>query len=1204
MYKKLLTVAVATTMTVFGLQAQSNLPRIETVNGKEKTERAAPEAYFDNTRHQSIAQRTNPYIINNKDREKQEFTRQKGEVTQQKGNFTNPKGEFIRLNDFTEQNGKIIRNDAKTLMHQEIKPHKTVIPGDIKPSIVRERNFKPSYSVKKSDRDDVATITLRVIGDPYAEWGYVNCGFQLLLDEDATMLDDEELFFDYFFYDWVQIYNQCEYTIPEGLTGNIETDPIVLDSECTITIPGGIYDIAFVLPYPPFDRLFTTRVYLPGNDLFYYWDNLYSSYFDDFEFISGYEYVFQAEIPNMIDFYPENDVCLRKVILPTFSSELTDQEEVSVVLYNGGVNDIIGDIYLSFRVNNGAWTTTETFAVNLAPGEELPYTYIAKADLSENGFHTVEAKVDYELDMFNPNNVRSGNTKKPFPLKLPFYEDFADEESLYANWQVLNLNNTYWDGCEWMYNDWNLDPDGGYGCLQVNVIPYDPPEYIEDANDYLISDPMIFPEAGTYHISFYTYPFEGYETLRILYGTTSDYTEMEVLDVYECGAFSLGELWISYPEWIIYINHFEIETPGNYYFAFHYCTPGGEFGGAIDFDNVKIGAGEFVGIPDILFTSASRPVPSCDMGDDEVIGMTVRNRGSEPINEFTLTYQVDDGPIVSQTFNETVAIREMITVYWDVPPDFSAIGDYTVKFTASTPNEVNTDNNEAEIIVTHYAPITEFPYTGDFGYDWNPEPWRGWFWNSWYQCYYPAWWEYTNVPLISRCFTLEPDTYLFKFEYSAGREANSDDFYIAYGLSGTDPHQWTPAKEFLNMYTGNGIIIWEEFFLFEITEPGDYVFAFFYLGGEGDLGIFSSTVEVAPEYDFGIQTIDTGISARLTPAYQLSGENTFTATLINKGKEADVSGNIELFLNNNSVTSVNFAFTEIGETKDVEIKLVLETIPVGEMSLLFNANIENGLLEKEWETLIAISDSTFAYDNIDTEFFYANAIGYAIPAGLGLIYELAKSDILTSITVGLMDGTPYGYTFEGVDIGLAVYDVNENILGNKYFEVFYPRTSGDNEKGITFDVPDTELEPGTYYFDVIQLDGVNIGVVEDGDRDGYFYVHDYVSTPGTILRNYVYGYIHLRPNFGNPPVGISREKAPETQLTLYPNPAKGVLNVSLGETAIEKAVVYNASGQVIASISNINDSKFMFDTEKLSSGFYFIMVQSRDGIVNGKFVVK
>ena len=71
------------------------------------------------------------------------------------------------------------------------------------PVIKQERVFETTLSVKKTDKNDVATVILKVIGDPFND----GTGVQMILDADAEMID---FFWDHYG-DWDYIYDICEY---------------------------------------------------------------------------------------------------------------------------------------------------------------------------------------------------------------------------------------------------------------------------------------------------------------------------------------------------------------------------------------------------------------------------------------------------------------------------------------------------------------------------------------------------------------------------------------------------------------------------------------------------------------------------------------------------------------------------------------------------------------------------------------------------------------------------------------------------------------------------------------------------------------------------------------------------------------------------------------------------------------------------------
>ncbi|MDR2971804.1 MAG: T9SS type A sorting domain-containing protein [Bacteroidales bacterium] len=774
------------------------------------------------------------------------------------------------------------------------------------------------------------------------------------------------------------------------------------------------------------------------------------------------------------------------------------------------------------------------------------------------------------------------------PVGLPFIENFETQTGFENNW--INTSTT---GNPWQYVGWDVGPDGEEGYLQVTA-----PFSGVAADAYLItSNPIIIPASGSYHISFYantgTSPWETLESIRILYGLTSNPAEMTVLADYP---------GLSSADWSQVVKNFDITTPGNYYFGFHYYSDRADGAFFLNFDKVEIDAEQMGGVPDIAFVTGLAPVSGCGLSSESVIGAEVVNLGTGVISEFTLTYQIGNATPVSQTFTETMSGQEHVTVYFNQKANLSAVGIYQIKFTASTPDEVNTDNNETELTVTHFAPITELPFESNFSIEadranWFPETEGGWLLvpESNPNRYYAI---KNNVPLLSRCVTLEPGEHRFTYNYKAGYLKvlvwHTDDFYVTYGKSGTDPATWTPVKEYLNCFTEE---ITKEELLITINEAGEYVFAFFpvKLNVEGDkLSVFSTSIEKVLEHDLRITNIASPASfPRITPAYHTSGEKTFTVTVENRGKFASENGTVELWYNNNLLGSENFTFTELGEIKDVGLTSTFEQLTTGEKQLLFKAKLESGG-SREMKITKVVSDSTFAWDRLDDGIFFGSGLGSNEPCKLGLIYELQKTDILTSMTIRLME------LENPNDMGLAVYKVNDNLeIGEMLFYVEHPRPLGNNLQGITFEVPKTELTPGKYFFEIRQLNDANISVAYDLDPAGYLYL--LANATGELEVISGFGYICLRPNF-NKPLGISPVQIPENQLILYPNPSKGMVSVTLGEQTMEKVVIYNASGQIV-HVFNINDTSFQFNTQNFSPGLYFISVQTKTDVVNSKFVV-
>ncbi|MCL2289948.1 MAG: T9SS type A sorting domain-containing protein [Bacteroidetes bacterium] len=329
---------------------------------------------------------------------------------------------------------------------------------------------------------------------------------------------------------------------------------------------------------------------------------------------------------------------------------------------------------------------------------------------------------------------------------------------------------------------------------------------------------------------------------------------------------------------------------------------------------------------------------------------------------------------------------------------------------------------------------------------------------------------------------------------------------ILYGTS-SNPNEMELLVNYPNM--GNDYA-WEWIFHLQalmIETPGNYYFAFnFYQApGAGWGGMMLDKIEIGQGAFQGVPDIEVirglapvsgcGMTNQETLGVELHNKGTttieeFTLTY-QVGSTTPVSQTYNQTIGLNASVKVYFDqkadFSTLGEysilftastpgeenMNDNEAELInvnltpnFSSLPVAPLVLEFNASTLSGGNDA-MDITILISDSTFAWDRLDDGHFH-NAIGLdGRPGALGLIYELQKKDKLTSITVGLIE---FDIPILG-NIGLAVYEVNDNLeVGSMLFEVEHPRTNGNDEEGITFNVPDTELTPGKYYFELRQID--------------------------------------------------------------------------------------------------------------------------------------
>jgi hypothetical protein len=358
-------------------------------------------------------------------------------------------------------------------------------------------------------------------------------------------------------------------------------------------------------------------------------------------------------------------------------------------------------------------------------------------------------------------------------------------------------------------------------------------------------------------------------------------------------------------------------------------------------------------------------------------------------------------------------------------------------------------------------------------------------------------------------------------------------------------------------------------------------------------------ISESAEHDVRITSVKSPISfPRQIPVYHLAGEKTFEVTIQNRGKSAE-TGSLDLIVNNTAIASTTFNLAN-NETKSVSLKADLASLAIGTSELHFLADIPEDVLREDNRIMIEkmVSDSTFVWDSLDSKFSYGVSPQQSM-FGMGSIYELTRKDVLTSINVGFI---PMETDMSGEQFALAVYPADDiTNLGAPYFTVQHPRIEGSS---IAFDVPDTELEAGKYLFEVQQLSAKGFGLACDKNPNGYSYLHN-VNTGATsyLGPENGFGFLHIRPNFGVHPTGLTQVKA-DTQVQLYPNPASEWLTVAAAGQTIEQIRMYTLTGTTIYTATEVNTSEYRLNVSHLPQGVYFVTVRTNQGISTSRFMVK
>ncbi len=684
-----------------------------------------------------------------------------------------------------------------------------------------------------------------------------------------------------------------------------------------------------------------------------------------------------------------------------------------------------------------------------------------------------------------------------------FYENFATSANFSTNWSVLDKNS---DANTWTYSATLLSPDN---VNKGGVICNTPSSVVN--NDYLIMKNPVAMSVGDHNLSFY---FKArsktrYENMRILYGTSSDPSQMKDT-IFVSTDFNFSA-------WTFKYSNFNVKESGNYYFAFEVYSKANQSG--VCLDEITLSEGQYVGTPDLTMKSITMPPSSCELGLNNPITYTVSNVGTASLNGFDLICKVNGTQTKTISYADVIEAGNSKTYTVNNVTDFSPEGIYKVTLIGSNSADLNHANDSIVGNVSHLQPLPNDSLPRDFVFkstgkihasEWFPYKSNSWVLNSY------GWHVNSGVDssaLVSRCFNLIPNTYRITFTYKAGWTDNisqiTNSFKILYGKAGTDISTWATLKDFNDIYTS---AYTQAMAIVKITSGDTYSFAFI---PSSDLTyqrleITNVTISTNPDYDIRVSSSTMKPRYTQIPVEHLSASSSITATIENTGNADVTNAGLTIYGKNGLVEAAseraslqstksntfNFTIPIVGYSAGDQAQLSLKA----EMDQTDAYSVDNS-----YNYNFAVTDSVMSIDNVTT--ITDEGMGGTIPANLGSIFTIAKADTLTSVTIG------WGVRSKAANtaIKLALYSIDRSTdrVVKKFYEIDANRSATSSY--VNYTLPARYLYPGEYYLEIQQLDSTYIGIATDWvngeicQRDKYNNL-TYISH---------YGQLAIRPNFGH-----------------------------------------------------------------------------------------
>ena len=119
---------------------------------------------------------------------------------------------------------------------------------------------------------------------------------------------------------------------------------------------------------------------------------------------------------------------------------------------------------------------------------------------------------------------------------------------------------------------------------------------------------------------------------------------------------------------------------------------------------------------DLSLDSIDSPSGTASFSENESLTVTISNGGENDISDFDISFQVNDGSLVTENYSGTLISGNTIQYTFDSTYDFSQAGDYLIAAFVSTELDEVENNNSTSVTITSYIcpELYSLPYLNDF----------------------------------------------------------------------------------------------------------------------------------------------------------------------------------------------------------------------------------------------------------------------------------------------------------------------------------------------------------------------------------------------------------------------------------------------------------------------------------------------------------
>jgi len=588
---------------------------------------------------------------------------------------------------------------GKNLEQKIDRAENEVKPANTQPQMIRtQRNTSFNYvpftnqTPQRAPAAGMVNVTLTA-GDVWGD----GTGYQLLLDATATLYGTTIPVTGVLAKCGVLAnYNAFSHKIPTNADPVCTTSNIVVNNSITIQIPAGTYDFCIVNPsYNP-DPTYS-NIWIVGSA------GNTSARADNFVFQEGKKYTFVITFDGTYDgvnLTIENDIA---TAAPAAVTNLT-------VTPNGTTQATISWTNPTQTYGGAALTSLTSVQVFVNDGTTPVYTNSSPVIGGTDSYiYNIPTPGGYKFTVVASNAAGTG-------AGASVTRDFCDIITTFP-WSE-GFEGTYPPGCWTPYQNAftqssTYAAEGTKSIKLVNSSTY---------KTYGLITPPIAMQAAELSFKILMDGFYGsssfYNTVRVKVSTTdnqvSSFTTIKEYSTFNYSGIHSDNVILTTSDlnkvWYEAKLNLSVYAGQTIYVAIEAYD---HYGADFYIDDVKINT---FSANDAAITAITAPVSGTNLTATEQVTVTIKNNGTNPITSLPLSYTINGGTAVTETYTGNLASGATANYTFTQTADLSVAGDYIIVATANLPGDGDPTNDSKTITVTNIVCniINSFPFTEGF----------------------------------------------------------------------------------------------------------------------------------------------------------------------------------------------------------------------------------------------------------------------------------------------------------------------------------------------------------------------------------------------------------------------------------------------------------------------------------------------------------